>query len=159
MHRPANVNETNKLKELMTEILINAKNIFVIFPILPRTTKNCKDYRGLNINDCNLHIVEPLGFLELNYLVQHSKAVIKDSSGITEETTVMEAPCLTFCYNTERPETVIIGTNELVRINTKNIKSALEKLLSGNWKKGGILDLWDGKAAGRIVNELIKIYG
>jgi UDP-N-acetylglucosamine 2-epimerase (non-hydrolysing) len=141
---------------MMTVILSNAKGLPVIFPIHPRTAKIIE---SLNINAANLHIVEPLGYLEFNYLVQHAKAVITDSGGITEETTVMGVPCLTLRDNTERPETITIGTNELIGTNPKNIKPALDKLFTGNWKKGGIPELWDGQAAKRIVDILVKIYG
>jgi UDP-N-acetylglucosamine 2-epimerase (non-hydrolysing) len=102
--------------------------------------------------------VEPLGYLEFNYLVQHSKAVITDSGGITEETTVMGIPCITLRDNTERPETCTIGTNELIGTNPSAIKPTLDKLFAGKWKKGGIPPLWDGKAAKRIVKQLTEIY-
>jgi UDP-N-acetylglucosamine 2-epimerase (non-hydrolysing) len=92
-----------------------------------------------------------MGYLEFNYMVQNAKAVITDSGGITEETTVLGIPCLTLRDNTERPETVTEGTNELIGTNPKAIKPALEKLFSGNWKKGSIPELWDGKTADRIV--------
>jgi UDP-N-acetylglucosamine 2-epimerase (non-hydrolysing) len=98
--------------------------------------------------------VEPLGYLEFNYLVQSSKAVITDSGGITEETTVMGVPCITLRDNTERPETCAIGTNELIGTDPKAIKPTLDKLFSGQWKKGGIPELWDGHAAERIVGIL-----
>ena len=154
MHRPANVDETHKLKEIMNEILSNTKGLPVIFPIHPRTAKIIE---SLNMNAANLHIVEPMGYLEFNYLVQKAKAVITDSGGITEETTVMGVPCLTLRDNTERPETVLTGTNELIGTNPKNIKPALDKLFSGNWKKGGIPEFWDGKTAGRIVKILNEL--
>ena len=154
MHRPANVDETKKLKEMMTEIVNNVKGLPILFPIHPRTAKIFND---LGINADNLKIVEPLGYLEFNYLVKNCKAVITDSGGITEETTVMGIPCLTLRDNTERPETITMGTNELVGTNPKNIKPALEKLFAGKWKKGGIPELWDGKAAGRIINEIMNL--
>jgi len=152
MHRPANVDEAEKLKALMSEIVNNVHGVPIIFPIHPRTAKIFTD---LGIQADNLYIVEPMGYLEFNYMVQHSKAVITDSGGITEETTVMGIPCITLRDNTERPETCTIGTNELIGINPNAIKPALDKLFSGNWKKGGIPELWDGKTAERICNVLL----
>jgi UDP-N-acetylglucosamine 2-epimerase (non-hydrolysing) len=154
LHRPANVDEGNKLKDLIQEIVNNAKGLPIIFPIHPRTAKIFTD---LGIVYDNLHTIEPLGYLQFNYLVQHAKAVITDSGGITEETTVMGVPCITLRENTERPETVHIGTNELIGTDPKAIKPALDKLWSGHWKKGGIPELWDGKAAERIINTLLSI--
>ena len=153
MHRPANVDEASKLKRTMDEIVSNTQGMPVIFPIHPRTAKIFTD---LGISAPNLHIVEPLGYLEFNYLVKNSKAVITDSGGITEETTVMHVPCITLRDNTERPETITIGTNELIGTNPNAIKPTLEKLYSGNWKKGGIPELWDGHAAERIIEILVN---
>lgn len=154
MHRPGNVDEAEKLKSLMNEIVSNTQGLPIIFPIHPRTAKIFLD---LGIVADNLKIVDPLGYLEFNYLVENSKAVITDSGGITEETTVMGIPCITIRDNTERPETIIIGTNELIGTDPASIKPALDKLFSGGWKKGGIPELWDGHAAERIISELIKI--
>ena len=117
-----------------------------------------KIFKESGIREPNLKIINPLGYLEFNYLVQNSKAVITDSGGITEETTVLGIPCLTLRENTERPETVAIGTNELVGTNPANIKAALEKLFSGKWRKGNIPELWDGKASTRIIDAVMKIY-
>lgn len=153
LHRPANVDEGQKLKALIHEIVVNAKELPIIFPIHPRTAKIFSD---LGIVFPNLHTIEPLGYLQFNYLVQHAKAVITDSGGITEETTVMGVPCITLRKNTERPETVHIGTNELIGTNPSAIKPALDKLWKGDWKIGGIPELWDGKAAERIIDKLIK---
>ena len=102
-------------------------------------------------------MVEPMPYLEFNYLVKYSKAVLTDSGGITEETTVMGVPCLTLRDNTERPETCEIGTNELIGTNPKAIKPAMDRLFDGNWKKGIIPDQWDGKTSTRIVEILQTI--
>ena len=153
MHRPANVDEASKLQKTMQEIVNNVQGLPIIFPIHPRTAKIFKD---LGIKASNLHIVEPMGYLEFNYMVQHSLVVITDSGGITEETTVMGVPCITLRDNTERPETCTIGTNELIGTNPDTIKPTLENLFAGKWKKGGIPELWDGKAAERIVEILTK---
>ena len=87
----------------------------------------------------------------------HAKAVGTDSGGITEETTVMGIPCMTLRDNTERPETIEVGTNELVGTDPKNIQPAMEKLFSGQWKKGEIPELWDGHTAERIVDCLVGL--
>lgn len=155
LHRPANVDEEGKLKNLMDEIINNVEGLPIIFPVHPRTAKILS---GLGIGAPNLHMIEPLGYLEFNYLVQHAKAVITDSGGITEETTLMHIPCLTLRNNTERPETIEIGTNELIGTNPKAIKPALQKLFAGEWKNGSIPELWDGNAAERIVNHLLEIF-
>lgn len=154
LHRPANVDEEEKLKELMNEIIVHSNNMPLIFPVHPRTAKILN---GLGISHPRLHMVEPLGYLEFNYLVEKAKAVITDSGGITEETTVMEVPCMTLRDNTERPETISMGTNELLGTDPKAIKPAMEKLFSGKWKKGRGIPLWDGKTAIRIVDEILKL--
>lgn len=154
LHRPANVDEAEKLKHLMNEIVTNVQGLPVVFPIHPRTAKV---FRDAGIAAQNLYIVEPLGYLEFNYLVERSKAVITDSGGITEETTVMGVPCMTLRDNTERPETCTIGTNELIGTHPDNIKPALDKLFTGQWKKGGVPSLWDGHTAERIVKILDKL--
>jgi UDP-N-acetylglucosamine 2-epimerase (non-hydrolysing) len=152
LHRPANVDEAGKLKALMNEITTHTRNLPVIFPMHPRTAKI---FGELGIQAPNLKIVEPMGYLEFNYLVENAMAVITDSGGITEETTVMGIPCLTLRDNTERPETVEIGTNELIGTDPSAIEPALSKLFNGEWKTGSIPELWDGRAAKRIVENLL----
>jgi UDP-N-acetylglucosamine 2-epimerase (non-hydrolysing) len=151
LHRPANVDEEEKLKELLDEIINNSDGLPLIFPVHPRTAKILQ---SLNIGNQQLYTIEPLGYLEFNYLVENALAVITDSGGITEETTVMGVPCMTLRDNTERPETVNLGTNELIGTNPNAIKPALEKLFAGEWKKGAIPELWDGNTAKRIVSIL-----
>jgi len=82
--------------------------------------------------------------------------VITDSGGITEETTVMGVPCMTLRDSTERPETVDIGTNELIGTDPDLIPEAVTRLITGQWKKGSIPEKWDGKAAERIVSVLAE---
>ncbi|MGV8879139.1 MAG: non-hydrolyzing UDP-N-acetylglucosamine 2-epimerase [Sphingobacteriaceae bacterium] len=154
LHRPANVDEEGKLKELIGEITAHSQDLPLVFPVHPRTAKILE---SMGINHPRLHMIDPLGYLEFNYLVEKAKAVVTDSGGITEETTVMGVPCMTLRDNTERPETITIGTNELLGTDPKAIKPAMEKLFSGKWKKGGIPELWDGKTAERIVEALLKL--
>ncbi|MEN9993445.1 MAG: hypothetical protein RL762_102 [Bacteroidota bacterium] len=155
LHRPANVDAQAHLKDVLVQIAIGSQGLPIIFPMHPRTAKI---FDELNLQIENLHIVEPLGYREFNYLVKHSKAVITDSGGITEETTVLGVPCITLRNNTERPETVEIGTNELIGTDPNAILPAFQKLWSGNWKKGSIPNLWDGKAAVRIVKQIANLY-
>ncbi|WP_108212999.1 non-hydrolyzing UDP-N-acetylglucosamine 2-epimerase [Pontibacter mucosus] len=155
LHRPANVDEQSKLRSMMNAIIEGTDTYPIIFPVHPRTARYLEE---LSITDERLHFVEPLSYLQFNYLVKHSKGVITDSGGITEETTVMGVPCLTLRDNTERPETVTIGTNELIGTNPSCLKPYLEKLLKGEWKKGGVPPLWDGKASERIVQKLVELY-
>jgi UDP-N-acetylglucosamine 2-epimerase (non-hydrolysing) len=155
LHRPANVDTQDKLKELIGEIVNSSNGIPLIFPIHPRTAKMLE---AAGISAPNLHIIEPLGYLEFNYLVKHAKAVITDSGGITEEATVMGIPCMTLRDSTERPETCTVGTNELLGTNPKAVAPAMEKLFSGNWKKGGIPEMWDGKTSPRIVQHIMDIW-
>lgn len=164
MHRPANVDEENHLHAMMEQIIDNVHGLPVIFPIHPRTAKILKELMSEGMNELtieerfpNLHIVEPLGYLEFNYLVERAKAVVTDSGGITEETTVMGVPCITLRDNTERPETCTVGTNELIGTKPEAIKPALDKLFAGEWKKGAIPELWDGHAAERIIAILAEL--
>ena len=163
MHRPGNVDEESHLKAMMEQIITNVYGLPIIFPIHPRTALRLKELMSEGVNELmnerfsNLHIVEPMGYLEFNYLVERAKAVVTDSGGITEETTVMGVPCITLRDNTERPETCTVGTNELIGTDPKAIKPALDKLFAGEWKKGAIPELWDGHTAERIVKILADL--
>ena len=161
MHRPANVDEQEHLKALMEQIITNVHGLPIIFPIHPRTAKLFYNLWGdeekLKEIFPNLHIVEPMGYLEFNYMVEHAKAVVTDSGGITEETTVMGVPCITLRDNTERPETCTVGTNMLIGTKPEAIKPALDKLFAGEWKQGAIPALWDGHTAERIVDILLGL--
>lgn len=155
LHRPNNVDEESKLKHLLQEIIDNSRNLPLIFPVHPRTAKMLIN---LGISDPRLHMIEPLGYLEFNYLVERCKAVITDSGGITEEASIMRVPCMTLRDNTERPETITMGTNELLGTNPQAIKPALDKLFTGKWKEGGDIPLWDGNTAERIVDIMLKLF-
>jgi len=155
MHRPSNVDLLSNLKQKLNAIACGARGLPIIFPVHPRTVKVLE---GMNDLPDIIHLVDPQSYLEFNYLVNHSKAVITDSGGITEETTVLQVPCITLRDTTERPETVTIGTNELIGTDPRNIKPALDRLFAGEWKKGSIPEKWDGKAGERIVSHLMELF-
>jgi len=154
LHRPNNVDGERKLLKLLEAIAGHTAGLPVIFPVHPRTAKSLKEIEG---ETPNLHYVEPLGYLEFNYLVKHATCVITDSGGVTEETTVLGVPCVTLRDNTERPETVTVGTNEIVGTDPDNLPPALDRLMAGQWKKGAIPEKWDGRAAERIVEALERL--
>jgi UDP-N-acetylglucosamine 2-epimerase (non-hydrolysing) len=154
LHRPSNVDEVNQLQKLLSEITLSAQQLPIIFPVHPRTRKTLL---SANLSWSNLFCVDPLGYLEFNYLVKHAKAVITDSGGVTEETTVLGVPCMTLRTTTERPETVTMGTNELLGIDPSAIRPAMQRVFEGNWKRGIIPEKWDGQTAGRIVTVLEKV--
>ncbi|MDX5337409.1 MAG: UDP-N-acetylglucosamine 2-epimerase (non-hydrolyzing) [Cyclobacteriaceae bacterium] len=155
MHRPANVDQEKSLKEMIDAILEGTGGLPIVFPVHPRTAKNLQ---SLGINAPNLLLLEPLGYLEFNYLVKNAKGVITDSGGVTEETSVMNVPCVTLRDNTERAETIHFGTNELVGTDPKKLKPYLDKIMAGEWKQYQGIPLWDGKTAERIVTILIEQY-
>ena len=156
LHRPANVDGLQQLDFMLTAIAEGCRGMPVIFPAHPRTVKTLK---SLSSVPENIKLVAPQAYLEFNYLVKHARAVITDSGGITEETTVMHVPCLTLRDTTERPETVTVGTNELVGTDPARIKPVLDVLFAGKWKSGAIPDRWDGRAGERIVGIIHELLG
>jgi UDP-N-acetylglucosamine 2-epimerase (non-hydrolysing) len=151
LHRPANVDGASGFAKLLKAIGLWTRGMPVVFPVHPRTAKTLQSLEGL---PTNLKFVEPQPYLEFNYLVKHSKAVITDSGGITEESTVMGVPCMTLRTTTERPETITLGTNELLGTDPAALRPALDRLFAGEWKKGSIPELWDGRTSERIVDAL-----
>ena len=171
LHRPSNVDRKDKLAELLRTIVRHSRGYPVLFPVHPRTAKTLKMIRvdsfasrppwsarhKASSENC-IFTMPPLGYLEFNYLVKNAKAVVTDSGGITEEATMMRVPCLTLRDTTERPETVAIGTNELVGTDPRGLGLALGRLFQGKWKKGRIPPKWDGKAGRRIVEILTRLW-
>jgi len=156
LHRPANVDDSQNLKNLLDSILKSSNPYPVLFPVHPRTRKVLEE---ISYEDKQLIQMDPLSYLEFIYLVKNARCVITDSGGITEETTALDIPCITLRDSTERPETISIGTNELVGVDPNNIPPYIKKLNNGEWKKGGMPEKWDGKTSSRIINKLLDIYG
>jgi UDP-N-acetylglucosamine 2-epimerase (non-hydrolysing) len=153
LHRPSNVDEEKSLIDLLIGIDTMVDDKKVIFPIHPRT----KSILGeTNLNFKKIIFVEPQGYLNFMFLIKNSFAVITDSGGISEETTVLKIPCFTLRNTTERPETIEIGTNNLVGTSIEQLKSSFEYFLQNGIKKSGIPELWDGKSAERIITILLS---
>ena len=100
----------------------------------------------------NLHLIDPVGYLEFLALEKRARLVITDSGGVQEETTYLGVPCLTVRDNTERPVTITSGTNRLVGTNPKIVLEAALEELSRSPSGAAIPDLWDGRAAERIAD-------
>ena len=154
LHRPSNVDGYENLRKLLSLINDNVGDKRVVFPMHPRTKKM---FDQLKISFDKLIITGPMSYLEFIYMIKHSAGVVTDSGGITEETTVLDVPCMTLRNSTERPETVTMGTNEIVGTDPNNIVPYLQKLIAGDWKSGAIPDLWDGNTADRIVEIIAKL--
>jgi UDP-N-acetylglucosamine 2-epimerase (non-hydrolysing) len=154
LHRPANVDDPAGFARLIAAVGDATRGLPVVFPVHPRTAKTLA---GLPNRPAGLLTVEPQPYLEFNHLVRHAKGVITDSGGITEETTVLGVPCITLRNTTERPETVTLGTNELIGTDPAALKPTLDKLFAGQWKRGSIPPLWDGRTGERIATVLEQL--
>jgi UDP-N-acetylglucosamine 2-epimerase (non-hydrolysing) len=155
LHRQENIKDESILSNLLKAVAAAAGDAPILFPVHPHTAKMIDNF-GIKVGS-NILMVEPMGYLAFNYLVKNASAVITDSGGISEETTIMNVPCMTLRMYTERPETCLIGTNMLLGNSTEKIFSAFEKLKSGNWQLGKNPELWDGQAAKRIVDTIYKL--
>ena len=156
LHRPSNVDNPDVLTRIMATLEEICESLPLIFPIHPRTRQRIEKSE-FKIRQTKLKLIEPLGYLEFLKLMSHAKLVLTDSGGIQEETTILDVPCLTLRENTERPITLTRGTNFLVGSNPKKIMDVVNSVLNGQIKKGIRPELWDGRAAGRIVKILEQI--
>ena len=154
LHRPANVDDPSGFAKLISAVGEAVRGLPVVFPVHPRTAKTLA---ALPNRPAGLMTVDPQPYLEFNHLVRHAKGVITDSGGVTEETTVLGVPCVTLRDSTERPETVTMGTNELIGTDPAALRPALDKLFAGQWKKGSIPQLWDGRTGERIAAILDRL--
>lgn len=170
LHRPSNVDDKTTFKKLLAALVEIAEDITIIFPVHPRTEKMLRRF-GLhgylslhnlksvvNIHKNKINCIDPLSYIDFIKLLSCAKFVLTDSGGIQEEATILGVPCLTLRDNTERPVTVEQGTNILVGSNVKKIMHESRRILAKKRriKKVNPIKLWDGKAADRIVNVLIR---
>jgi len=158
LHRPSNVDDPALLGETLKVLVELSADVSVLFPIHPRTRRQIERLPMPGATD-NLHLLDPLGYMEFLALQSKAALVITDSGGIQEETTYLGIPCLTVRENTERPVTVNIGTNILVGQDSKRLRDEAQRILRGGAKKGSIPPLWDGKASERIADVLTATLG
>ena len=155
LHRPSNVDNPKKLKFLLEKLIEFANNTLIIFPVHPRTKKIMRQF---DIYADNLILIDPQPYHEFIYLINNALGVITDSGGISEEATVLNVPCITMRNTTERPETILYGSNELVGEDFNKLSLCINRINAGLWKSASIPILWDGHAAERIVNVLLSEY-
>jgi len=151
-HRQENVDIKERLKGILDglELVYNELNLPIIYPIHPRTMKKIREF-GLEIPE-GVKLIEPLGFLEFLQLEANAKRVLTDSGGVQEESCILKVPCVTLRDNTERPETLEVGSNVLAGINQNKILEGVKIMLDrkGNWKN----PFGDGKA-GNIITKIL----
>ena len=160
MHRPHNVDNEAGLKSILQIIKDTAKHKTIVFPIHPRTSNNMKKFGLMDELESvdNLILQEPLGYLEFLNLMDNAFAVITDSGGIQEETTYLQVPCFTFRDTTERPITMTLGTNILLKdLDPATVAAHFSALLNGTSKQGVVPPLWDGSASNRIAEILASL--
>lgn len=153
LHRPSNVDDRVTLAELTDHLIQISQLVQIVFAVHPRTHRRLTEF-GLyeRLQRSTISLSPPLGYIEFMSLVSGARAAITDSGGLQEETTYLGVPCLTLRENTERPITVTLGTNRLVR--TDNLITFVQMALSGRWPRGRVPDLWDGRAAIRTAADL-----
>jgi UDP-N-acetylglucosamine 2-epimerase (non-hydrolysing) len=153
LHRPSNVDAPEVLVGILDALSTLQHDLPILFPAHPRTIRRIAEFGFLERLEAapNLHVLEPLGYLEFLDLMMHARLTLTDSGGIQEETTILGVPCLTLRENTERPITITEGTNILVGTDPACIVAQTRRILSGGSKAGHVPELWDGQAAKRIV--------
>jgi UDP-N-acetylglucosamine 2-epimerase (non-hydrolysing) len=165
LHRPSNVDDPQVLARLLGLFAELSGELPIIFPVHPRTRGRIADLE-LRISDLansqseirnsKFSLVDPVDYLDSLCLQANARLVLTDSGGMQEETSFLGVPCLTLRNNTERPVTVELGTSTLVGNEPNRIRAAWREALEGRYKRGGEIPLWDGQAAGRIAERLLR---
>jgi UDP-N-acetylglucosamine 2-epimerase (non-hydrolysing) len=158
LHRPSNVDRKERLEGILDALEKIQQRLPIIFPVHPRTRARIEEF-GLTervSRQPRLVLTEPLGYLDFLRLYSNSRLVLTDSGGIQEETTVLGIPCLTLRPNTERPITVTEGTNRVVGNDPEIIIREALAALDAQARAARAPDLWDGRAAVRIVDAILS---
>jgi UDP-N-acetylglucosamine 2-epimerase (non-hydrolysing) len=155
LHRPSNVDDLEWLGDMFQALVKLSRDLPVIWPLHPRTRERVQT-AGFSAPNGNMHLMDPLPYIEFLTLQRYATVVITDSGGIQEETTFLQIPCLTMRNNTERPITVELGTNHLAGRDPAQLGDAISRILDGKVKRGQIPPLWDGQASQRIADILMK---
>ncbi len=155
LHRPSNVDDPAALARTLDALGAIHSDVPIVFPVHPRTAARLGQCTGASAGLAGLRPVDPLPYLDFVQLMAHAACVLTDSGGIQEETTALGVPCLTLRTNTERPITITEGTNRLVGTDAAKIAAGWAQIRAGRWPAGRLPELWDGKAAARIVRILL----
>lgn len=153
LHRPSNVDKKETLTPIWGAISETAKKIPLLFPIHPRTRFKIDEF---GLDKSGITMIDPLGYLDMLYMVKGAAIILTDSGGLQEETTYLGVPCVTIRENTERPVTVTLGTNYLAGTRPESILAIVNEILSGNPKKGVIPPFWDGRTSERIADIVLE---
>lgn len=146
LHRPANVDDAGRAASLVKALHEVAAELDVLIPLHPRGRATLVA-AGL-LDAPRIRVVDPLGYIEFMSLVRGAAAIVTDSGGVQEETTLLRVPCLTLRPNTERPITITSGSNRLV--TRDELASAVLKAATDGPYTGEFPPLWDGHAGPRI---------
>jgi UDP-N-acetylglucosamine 2-epimerase (non-hydrolysing) len=157
LHRPSNVDQEDRLRELMATVNQLASRLTVLFPVHPRTRARITAARIPT--SAGVLLLEPLPYIAFLGLMARARVVLTDSGGIQEETTALNVPCLTLRSNTERPCTVECGTNQLIGDRLDRVPPLVDRILDGQGKIGTVPPLWDGHAAERVVDAIGAFFG
>jgi len=156
-HRAESVDKKEILEEILKGFsrVFNKFNLPLIFPVHPRTMSKMEEF---NLTfPTGIRVIEPVGFLEMLQLERNARLIITDSGGIQEEAFVLKVPCVTIRTSTERPETIACGANFLAGTDSEGILSGVEEMMEKNLSINNRENPFgDGKAAERIINELVK---
>jgi UDP-N-acetylglucosamine 2-epimerase (non-hydrolysing) len=158
LHRPANVDRPETLGPILDVLVEASRDLPLVFPVHPRTMQRIERFGYAESLRSAPGILElpPLGYLDFLALTSQSRLIVTDSGGLQEESTALGIPCLTMRPNTERPITVEEGTSTLVGNDPSLLRASLRAVLNGSYRQGRCPTLWDGHAAVRIAEILVR---